>query len=111
MSGLQRDRKASLAGRMRAQRLGFLSTKERRMKVSDVIEKAISKEIRWLDAARILGVSERQMRRCKLRYEAQDIDGLADARRGKQPRNRVPAAAGGSASRCAGCSYTWTAAN
>jgi hypothetical protein len=75
---------------MRAQRLGFLSTKERRMKVSEVIEKAISKEIRWFDAARILGISDRQMRRWRLRYQARDVDGLADARQGKRPKNRVP---------------------
>ena len=74
---------------MRAQRLGFLSTKERRMKVSEVIKKAIAKEIRWFDAARILGISERQMRRWKLRYEAQDVEGLADARQGKRPCNAL----------------------
>jgi len=60
------------------------------MKVSEVIEKAIRGEIRWLDAARIVGVSDRQMRRWRLRYEASSVEGLADARRGKVPRNRVP---------------------
>jgi transposase len=75
---------------MRARRLLFLSTKERRMKVSEVIEKAISKEIRWFDAAMILGISERQARRWRLRYEARDVEGLADARQGKRPKNRLP---------------------
>lgn len=75
---------------MRAQRLGLLSSSEQRMKVSEVIEKAISKEIRWIDAARVLGISDRQMRRWRLRYEASDAAGLADARKGKQPTNRIP---------------------
>lgn len=59
------------------------------MKVSEVIEKAIRGELRWLDAARIVGVSDRQMRRWRLRYEAKDVEGLSDARRGKAPKNRV----------------------
>lgn len=59
------------------------------MKVSEVIRKAISKEIRWFEAAEILGISDRQMRRWKLRYEASGVDGLADVRRGKSPKNRI----------------------
>jgi len=59
------------------------------MKVSDIIRKAMSKEIRWLDAARILGVSDRQMRRWKERFEAQGVDGLRDHREGNVPKNRV----------------------
>src|SRR5580704_5407945 len=74
---------------MRAQRLGFLSTSERQMKVSEVMRKAMLKEIRWLDAAEILGISDRQMRRWRLRYQASDLQGLADARVGKPPKNRV----------------------
>ncbi len=59
------------------------------MKVSEVIQKAISKEIRWFEAAEILGISDRQMRRWKLRYEASGADGLADVRRGNSPKNRI----------------------
>jgi transposase len=62
------------------------------MKVTDIIRKAMSKEIRWLDAARILGVSDRQMRRWKERFEAHGLDGLRDYREGKVPKNRVPEA-------------------
>ncbi len=62
------------------------------MKVSDVIKKAMEGEIRWLDAAHILGVSDRQMRRWKERYEANGADALRDHREGKVPKNRVPQA-------------------
>jgi hypothetical protein len=59
------------------------------MKISEVISKALSKEIRWIDAARIIGISDRQMRRWRLRYEAADVEGLADARNEKPPKNRI----------------------
>jgi hypothetical protein len=59
------------------------------MKVSEVIQKALLKEIRWIDAARILGVSDRQIRRWKRRYESDGLDALSDRRQGKSPRNRV----------------------
>jgi len=59
------------------------------MKAGEVIQKAIAKQILWSDAARILGISDRQMRRWKLRWEAQGPDGLRDAREGKVPSNRV----------------------
>lgn len=62
------------------------------MKVSEVIQKAMRKEIRWLDAARILGISDRQIRRWRERLEAEGADGLRDARKGKVPKNRVPEA-------------------
>lgn len=57
------------------------------MKVSEVIEKAIRKEIRWVDAASIVGVSERQMRRWRARIERDGVDGLRDRRQGKTPGN------------------------
>jgi len=65
------------------------------MKVSEVIEKAMRKEIRWLDAARIIGVSDRQMRRWKERYEAHGVEGLADHREGRVPKNRIAEATTG----------------
>jgi transposase len=51
---------------------------------------ALRKEIRWLDAADILGISPRQMQRTKARYEAAGMEGLIDKRVGKAPVNRVP---------------------
>ena len=75
---------------MRGQRLRGLSATERTMKMSEVIQKAMTKEIRWLDAARILGISDRQMRRWKEVYERDGVEGLRDGRKGKLPRNRIP---------------------
>jgi transposase len=75
---------------MRGRRLRGLSATERTTKVSEVLEKAMKKEIRWLDAARILGISDRQMRRWKESYEAQGVEGLRDHRHGKTPKNRIP---------------------
>ena len=59
------------------------------MKVCEVIEKAIRGEIRWLDAAAIVGVSDRQMRRWRKRFEVDGARGLQDRREGRQPGNRV----------------------
>ncbi len=42
---------------------------ERAMKVQEVILRAIAKRIAWWQAAEILGISDRQMRRWRWRYE------------------------------------------
>ena len=57
---------------------------ERAMKVQEVILRAISGRILWCEAAEILGISDRQMRRWKRRYEEYGYDGLYD-RRNKRP--------------------------
>jgi len=49
-------------------------------------------EIKWWQAAEMIGISERQMRRWKKRYEASGFDGLLDRRRGVPSRKRVPQA-------------------
>ena len=54
---------------------------ERTMKVQDVILRALAKRITWWQAAEILGISARQMRRWKRRYEEYGYDGLFDRRR------------------------------
>jgi hypothetical protein len=41
---------------------------ERAMKVQEVILRAISKQIRWFEGARILGLSGRQLGRLYYRY-------------------------------------------
>jgi transposase len=74
---------------MRGRRLALLSAKERTMKVGEVIEKAIRGELRWFDAAGILGISDRQMRRWRARYQKDGPSGLTDGRQGKPPANRV----------------------
>jgi transposase len=74
---------------MQGRRLGYLSARERTMKVSEVIDKAIRGELRWLDAAAIVGVSDRQMRRWRARFERDGVDGLRDRRQGRRPGNRI----------------------
>lgn len=59
-----------------------VSAMERTMKVQEVILRAMSGEIHWIQAAEILGVSDRTMRRWKDRYEEHGYDGLLDRRRG-----------------------------
>jgi transposase len=65
---------------------------ERAMKVQEVILRAIGKRITWWQAAEILGMSCRSLRRWKWRYEQYGYDGLYDRRRGKPSPRRVPLA-------------------
>src|SRR5436189_952277 len=65
---------------------------ERAMKVQEVILRAMAKRITWWQAAEIIGISDRQMRRWKRRYEVHGYDGLYDRRRGKPSPRRVPLA-------------------
>jgi len=60
------------------------------MKIQEVILKAVSKEILWTDAADIIGVSYRTMKRWKARYETQGYDGLFDRRQRRPSPKRVP---------------------
>jgi transposase len=52
------------------------------MKLQDVILKAMAKKISWLEAAEIIGVCDRTMRRWRERLEKDGYDGLADRRKG-----------------------------
>jgi len=65
---------------------------ERTMKVQAVILKAISGELQWWQAAEILGVSCRTMRRWKHRYDQHGYDGLFDRRRRRPSPRRTPLA-------------------
>lgn len=60
------------------------------MKTQEVILKAISKQIHWTDAADIMGVCYRTMKRWKARYETYGYDGLFDKRRRQPSHRRVP---------------------
>jgi transposase len=60
------------------------------MKIQEIILRAISKKITWLQAAQIIGISPRQMRRWLRRYEEFGYDGLFDRRTGKPSPKRVP---------------------
>lgn len=63
---------------------------ERTMKIQEVILRAMAKELSWLQAAQIIGITDRQMRRWRRRYEAWGYDGLFDRRKGKPSPRRVP---------------------
>src|SRR5271170_6520806 len=65
---------------------------ERATKVQDVMLQAMAKKITWWQAAEILGISDRHMRRWRERYVEEGYSGLLDRRRGKPSRRRVPLA-------------------
>jgi len=66
------------------------SALERAMKVQEVILRAMSGQILWLEAAEILGITDRQMRRWKKRYEKYGYDGLYDRRKKMPSPKRMP---------------------
>lgn len=61
----------------------------RQMTRRDIILKAINKQITWIQAADILGISARHMRRLKTRYEKGGYGGLRDYRAGRAYRRRI----------------------
>jgi transposase len=63
---------------------------ERMMKLQDVLLKAMAKKITWWEAAEIIGVTDRTMRRWRERLEEHGYSGLADRRKGKVSFRRVP---------------------
>lgn len=63
---------------------------ERAMKIQEIILEAIGRQITWIEAAEIIGISARSMRRWKQRYLEHGYDGLLDRRRGRPSPKRVP---------------------
>jgi len=63
---------------------------ERMMKLQDVLLRAMAKKITWWQAAEIIGVTDRTMRRWRERLEEHGYSGLADGRQGKPSFRRVP---------------------
>ena len=66
------------------------SAMRRAMKMLEVILKAMAKEIKWIQAADILGVTPRTMRRMRAAYQEHGIDGIKDRRRGRPSPRRAP---------------------
>ena len=60
------------------------------MKIQEVILKAVSKQILWTEAADIIGVSYRTMKRWKTRYQVHGYDGIFDRRMKAPSPKRVP---------------------
>jgi transposase len=69
-----------------------LGATERAMKVQEVILRALSGQLTWLQAADILGRSPRSIRRMRWRYEHDGYDGLFDRRRQTPSPKRAPIA-------------------
>lgn len=61
----------------------------RQMRKEEVIIMAIEGRIRWLDAADILGMTPRHMRRLRQRFEHYGYDGVRDYRGGVCRRKRI----------------------
>jgi transposase len=66
-----------------------LRQKVKAMTRNEVIVRAIAKKLTWIQAADICGISARQMRRLKNRYERYGYDGLVDGRSGTPRRKRI----------------------
>jgi transposase len=62
------------------------------MKLHDVLLKAMAKKITWWEAAEIIGVTDRTMRRWRERLETEGYSGLVDRRKARPSDKRVPVA-------------------
>jgi transposase len=67
-----------------------ITAAEQAMKLQEVLLRATSGKIKWWQAAELIGISERQMRRWRKRYEEEGYQGLLDRRRRKPSSRRVP---------------------
>ncbi len=65
---------------------------ERAMKLHEVLLRASAGKIKWWQAAELIGISARQLRRWRKRLEEQGHKGLLDRRRGIPSRRCVPKA-------------------
>ena len=65
---------------------------ERAMTRQEIILRAYAKKISWIEAAEILGMSCRHLRRVREKYEEWGFDGLHDGRVGKESPRRMPVA-------------------
>ena len=63
---------------------------ERAMKGQEVILRALSGTHTWIQAADILGIHTRSLRRWRARYTADGVLGLYDQRRGRPSRRKSP---------------------
>jgi transposase len=65
---------------------------ERMMKIQEVILKAMAGKLKWWEAAEIIGVTDRTMRRWRERYQAHGYSGLWDYRKRSPSPKRIPVA-------------------
>jgi transposase len=80
-----------MEGQMKKNRAAWLQ--DRRMqKFGDVLSRWEAGSLSMMEAAELLGMSERQFRRYRRRYEEEGLEGLIDRRLGKPSPKCVPAA-------------------
>jgi transposase len=65
---------------------------ERAMKIKEVITRALSGQINWLQAAEIIGITDRSMRRWRKRLDIQGYEGLFDRRWRRPSAKRIDVA-------------------
>src|ERR1700735_1993507 len=65
------------------------------MKLQEGLLRATAGKIKWWQAAELIGISERQMRRWRKRLEEQGPKGLLDRRRGTPGPRRLSEGQGG----------------
>jgi transposase len=63
---------------------------ERMMKIQEVILKAMAGKLKWWEAAEIIGVTDRTMRRWRERYQDHGYSGLWDYRKRSPSPKRIP---------------------
>src|SRR5258708_17657943 len=63
---------------------------ERAMQVKEVLLRTMNKEYSWLQAAEILGITPRGLRRIRQRMETFGYQGVVDMRRGRPAPRRTP---------------------
>jgi transposase len=79
---------------------------DRRMqKFRDVLSRWEAGELSMMEAGELLGMSERQFRRYRARYEEEGLEGLRDRRLGKPSSKRVPSEEAERMLSLYGCSY------
>ncbi len=65
---------------------------ERMMKIQEVVLKAMAGKLKWWEAAEIIGVTDRTMRRWRERYQEHGYSGLWDYRKRSPSPKRIPVA-------------------
>jgi hypothetical protein len=68
------------------------AARERAMRIQDVLLQAMTGQLTWIQAAEVLGVTARTMRRYRWRIATHGYEGLNDGRRVDRASNAVPEA-------------------
>lgn len=69
---------------------GLLSMSQKEINRISIMEKVLKKELKQKKAAKVLGLSTRQVRRLKKRYKLQGAKGLIHKNRGKPSNHKIP---------------------